>query len=127
MGAPSNGYSGLREDVPALSTVEHIVQPPTDSNDEVDARSTPELPIRSVHVQHIPVDVPSPGSQRPLSEWDILLGSLRATPDNSAGWVRLVRLAEESSDAVRIKDAYEALLSVYPDAVSDTVTSCECG
>ncbi|VDB95403.1 unnamed protein product [Peniophora sp. CBMAI 1063] len=56
--------------------------------------------------------------QKPQSEWDLSLASLRAEPVDPEGWNKLVRLAEDSGDITRIKEAYDGLLAVYPNSVT---------
>ncbi len=53
----------------------------------------------------------------PVSEWDALRTSLRETPHDTEGWNKLVRLAEDSGDLEKIKEAYECLLKMYPNTV----------
>ena len=63
--------------------------------------------------QPTPVTVP----EEPVSEWDALRASLRENPHDTEGWNKLVRLAEDSGDLERIKEAYESLLKMYPNTV----------
>lgn len=53
----------------------------------------------------------------PVSEWDALRTSLRESPHDTEGWNKLVRLAEDSGDLEKIKEAYECLLKMYPNTV----------
>jgi hypothetical protein len=53
----------------------------------------------------------------PVSEWDALRTSLRESPHDTDGWYKLVRLAEDSGDLEKIKEAYECLLKMYPNTV----------
>ena len=53
----------------------------------------------------------------PVSEWDALRSSLRESPHDTEGWNKLVRLAEDSGDLEKIKEAYECLLKMYPNTV----------
>jgi hypothetical protein len=53
----------------------------------------------------------------PVSEWDALRTSLRESPHDTEGWNKLVRLAEDSGDLEKIKEAYEYLLKMYPNTV----------
>ena len=53
----------------------------------------------------------------PVSEWDALRTSLRESPHDIEGWNKLVRLAEDSGDLEKIKEAYECLLKMYPNTV----------
>jgi hypothetical protein len=53
----------------------------------------------------------------PVSEWDALQTSLRESPHDTEGWNKLVRLAEDSGDLEKIKEAYECLLKMYPNTV----------
>jgi hypothetical protein len=62
-----------------------------------------------------PATVVAPGE--PVSEWDALRTSLRESPHDTEGWNKLVRLAEDSGDLEKIKEAYESLLKMYPNTV----------
>lgn len=79
----------------------------------------PELQPQSVSV--LPKEEPQPATaavpEEPVSEWDALRTSLRENPYNIEGWNKLVRLAEDSGDLEKIKDAYESLLKMYPNTV----------
>jgi cleavage stimulation factor subunit 3 len=55
--------------------------------------------------------------EEPVSEWDALRASLRENPHDTEGWNKLVRMAEDSGDLEKIKDAYESLLKMYPNTV----------
>ncbi|KAI0269339.1 hypothetical protein BC834DRAFT_624205 [Gloeopeniophorella convolvens] len=61
---------------------------------------------------------PVAAPEEPVSEWDALLKSLRENPHDIEGWNKLVRLAEDSGDLEKIKEAYESLLKMYPNTWS---------
>ena len=56
-------------------------------------------------------------NQEPMSEYDRLRAHLKKDPHDATAWNMLIEQAEESADADRIKDAYEALLENYPNTV----------
>ncbi|KAI0002909.1 hypothetical protein BJV74DRAFT_814041 [Russula compacta] len=80
----------------------------------------PELQPQSISV--LPKEEPQPATatvpEEPVSEWDSLRASLRENPYDIEGWNKLVRLAEDSGDLEKIKDAYESLLKMYPNTWS---------
>ena len=51
------------------------------------------------------------------SELDLLRTQLTENPHDPDRWRKLVELAELSGDIEKVKDAYEALLTVYPNTV----------
>jgi cleavage stimulation factor subunit 3 len=79
----------------------------------------PEPQPQSVSV--LPKEEPQPATstipEEPISEWDALRASLRENPHDTEGWNKLMRLAEDSGDLEKIKDAYESLLKMYPNTV----------
>lgn len=56
----------------------------------------------------------------PTSPFEGLLARLQDHPHDVATWQELVNIAEDSGDFVKLHDAYEALLKVYPNTVSPT-------
>jgi len=54
----------------------------------------------------------------PASPFEALEIRLKDNPYDSNAWQDLINLAEDSGDFVRITNAYEALLKVYPNLVS---------
>ena len=81
--------------------------------------SMPELQPQSALVlpKEEPQPVTAPVTEEPVSEWDALRASLRENPHDTDGWNKLVRLAEDSGDLEKIKEAYESLLKMYPNTV----------
>jgi cleavage stimulation factor subunit 3 len=79
----------------------------------------PELQPQSAPV--LPKEEPQPATpsvtEESVSEWDTLRASLRDNPHDTEGWNKLVRLAEDSADLEKIKEAYESLLKMYPNTV----------
>ncbi|KAL0948925.1 hypothetical protein HGRIS_009033 [Hohenbuehelia grisea] len=59
-----------------------------------------------------------PMEQDRPSEYDLLKQQLKAKPQDSHGWLRLINIAEDSSDPEKIKDAYDLLLQQFPNTVS---------
>ncbi|KAH9978134.1 hypothetical protein BGW80DRAFT_1285995 [Lactifluus volemus] len=80
----------------------------------------PELQPQSAPV--LPKEEPQPATpsvtEESVSEWDTLRASLRDNPHDTEGWNKLVRLAEDSADLEKIKEAYESLLKMYPNTWS---------
>ncbi|KZV73632.1 Suf-domain-containing protein [Peniophora sp. CONT] len=74
--------------------------------------------LQELRALQSPNDAIASEPQQPQSEREILLSSLRATPTDPEGWNKLVRLAEDSGDITRIKEAYDGLLLVYPNTVA---------
>ncbi|KAJ7665265.1 Suf-domain-containing protein [Mycena polygramma] len=52
------------------------------------------------------------------SDYDALITQLKEYPHDPDSWKRLVHIAETSSDIVRIRDAYDALIKRYPNTAS---------
>jgi len=52
------------------------------------------------------------------TEWDTVRANVRANPYDTSLWTRLVEMSEETGDAEKIKEAYEAVLEQYPNSVS---------
>ncbi|KAI9512750.1 hypothetical protein F5148DRAFT_1161352 [Russula earlei] len=79
-----------------------------------------ELQPQSVSIlpQEEPQPSPAAFPEESVSEWDALRTSLRENPHDTEGWNKLVRLAEDSGDLEKIKDAYESLLKMYPNTWS---------
>jgi hypothetical protein len=79
----------------------------------------PELQSQSALV--LPKEEPQPVvpsvTEEQISEWDALRASLRENSHDTEGWNKLVRLAEDSGDLEKIKEAYESLLKMYPNTV----------
>ena len=97
------------------------VTPPTPQT----ASFTPMPEPQPQPVTVIPKEEPQPQPQpiataveeEPSSEWDVLRTSLRENTHDTEGWNKLVRMAEDSGDLEKIKDAYESLLKMYPNTV----------
>lgn len=97
------------------------VTPPTPQT----ASFTPMPEPQPQPVTVIPKEEPQPQPQpiataveeEPSSEWDVLRSSLRENTHDTEGWNKLVRMAEDSGDLEKIKDAYESLLKMYPNTV----------
>jgi len=93
------------------------VTPPTPQSASFSPK--PELQPQPVSVP--PKEEPQPTTTaiqgEPVSEWDALRASLRENPHDTEGWNKLVRIAEDSGDLEKIKDAYESLLKMYPNTV----------
>lgn len=93
------------------------VTPPTPQSATFSPK--PELQPQPVSVP--PKEEPQPTTTaiqgEPVSEWDALRASLRENPHDTEGWNKLVRIAEDSGDLEKIKDAYESLLKMYPNTV----------
>jgi cleavage stimulation factor subunit 3 len=83
---------------------------------------TPKPELQPQPVSIIPEEEPQPTTittiqEEPVSEWDALRASLHENPHDTEGWNKLVRMAEDSGDLEKIKDAYESLLKMYPNTV----------
>lgn len=52
------------------------------------------------------------------TEWDTVRADVRANPYDTSLWTRFIDMSEESGDAEKIKEAYEAVLEQYPNSVS---------
>ena len=84
---------------------------------------TPKPELQPQPVSVIPKEEPQPTTttttiqEEPVSEWEALRASLRENPHDTEGWNKLVRMAEDSGDLEKIKDAYESLLKMYPNTV----------
>lgn len=99
------------------------VTPPTPQTASFSPK--PEPQPQPVPVTVIPKEEPQPQPQpitttvqeEPSSEWDALRTSLRENTHDTEGWNKLVRMAEDSGDLEKIKDAYESLLKMYPNTV----------
>jgi cleavage stimulation factor subunit 3 len=93
------------------------VTPPTPQSASFSPK--PELQPQPVSVP--PKEEPQPTTTaiqgEPVSEWDALRANLRENPHDTEGWNKLVRIAEDSGDLEKIKDAYESLLKMYPNTV----------
>jgi cleavage stimulation factor subunit 3 len=93
------------------------VTPPTPQLPSFPAK--PELQPQSAPV--LPKEEPQPVTpsvtEESVSEWDSLRASLRENPHDTEGWNKLVRLAEDSGDLEKVKEAYESLLKMYPNSV----------
>jgi cleavage stimulation factor subunit 3 len=80
----------------------------------------PELqpqPISLVPEEELQPTTATTIQEEPVSEWDVLRASLHENPHDTEGWNKLVRMAEDSGDLEKIKDAYESLLKMYPNTV----------
>lgn len=54
----------------------------------------------------------------PPTEYEALTADLiKDNPHNPEGWRRLIELAEQSGDILKIRSAYDALLVQYPNTV----------
>jgi cleavage stimulation factor subunit 3 len=95
------------------------VTPPTPQTTSFTPK--PELPPQPVSVvtkeEPQPTATATATQEDPGSEWDALRASLRENPHDTEGWNKLVRMAEDSGDLEKIKDAYESLLKMYPNTV----------
>ncbi|THH17582.1 hypothetical protein EW146_g3251 [Bondarzewia mesenterica] len=93
---------------------------PTDPNQEIlnalqqlnaQQRTTPpEAP-------NAPTQETPRASVDPPSDWDLLRAQLREKPHDPEGWNRLINLSEDSGELEKIKEAYEALLEMYPNTL----------
>ncbi|KAF7342718.1 mRNA 3'-end-processing protein RNA14 [Mycena sanguinolenta] len=54
----------------------------------------------------------------PLSDYDVLMARLKDSPHDPERWKRLIDVAESSGDIPRIRKAYDALLTQYPNTAS---------
>ena len=52
-----------------------------------------------------------------LSEWQQLLDAVKQDPYSSTKWNRILEFAERSGNSIKISEAYESLLQVYPNVV----------
>lgn len=79
--------------------------PPTDSQktqpDDVPAQKSTESQTSTVQVP----------------EWESLRAQVRAKPNDSDAWLKLVDVAVASGDYDRVNETYEALLEAYPNTV----------
>lgn len=116
MGAPGPGSTQSAEEVPAFRAKQQVERAKADAS----VGAGVKLKHILVHSQQTQEDTPSTKPEQARSERNTLLASLRATPLNPQGWNRLVQLSEESADNAYINEAYDELLSVYPDAVRST-------
>lgn len=55
----------------------------------------------------------------PPSEWELLHTQLAEKAHDPEGWNNFINMAEGSGDLDKIKEAYEALLKMYPNTVSE--------
>jgi len=101
----------------AQQSIQKSVTPPTPQTTSFPPK--PELQPQPVSVlpKEEPQPAPAPAPEESVSEWDALRASLRENPHDTEGWNKLVRLAEDSGDLEKIKDAYESLLKMYPNTV----------
>lgn len=97
-----------------------------DPTDDTGNATEPAERITHLNALRSPNGASNTGPQQPQSEWDSFLSSLRTKPIDPEGWNKLVRLAEESRDIMRIKEAYDGLLSVYPTSVRSDVVPRDC-
>lgn len=63
------------------------------------------------------VEKPAGSDPVPLPEYEALQQRLEKNRFDPTSWNRLIHLAEESGDIEKIKQAYETLLSAYPNIV----------
>ena len=125
------------EVVPTTADILQVLQklqakqsvPPTPQSASFTPKPEPQpqpQPQSQPQSQPPPVSVPSKEESQPapavvpgepVSEWDALRTSLRESPHDTEGWNKLVRLAEDSGDLEKIKEAYESLLKMYPNTV----------
>ena len=78
------------------------------------ASSGPQEPEADATMYH----EESPQDQDNMSEYDKLRAQVAKNPQDGATWNRLIEYAEQLADIDKIKEAYEALLEAYPNAVS---------
>lgn len=95
--------------------------PPTPQTASFTPKPEPQPQPQPQPVSVLPKEEPQPATAvvpgQPVSEWDALRTSLHESPHDTEGWNKLVRLAEDSGDLERIKEAYESLLKMYPNTV----------
>ncbi|KAI0301886.1 hypothetical protein B0F90DRAFT_1716130 [Multifurca ochricompacta] len=94
------------------------VTPPTPQSTSFTFTPKPEPLSTPVPPKEDPQPVATTIPEEPVSEWDTLRTSLRENPHDTEGWNKVVRLAEDSGDLERIKEAYESLLKMYPNTWS---------